>query len=308
MRHWIEDIPIIALDFETTGLDPLRCSPVSIGALRRGGDGLEPVRGVPYRVRPDTPVEPGAERVHGISAREAQRGVPLAASLSALLDAMRRVQEAGGMVVGANLSYDLTVLLYAGHRCGLPNVDAVVRGAHVLDAMVLDRGWDTLRSGPRSLHALCRTYGVPLLRAHEARADAEGAWGVCRALLRRSLLSEGRLQGLAEGAPGRRWRELRAAHSPDALHRLQERWWAEDLEELRRRRRSRGIPFVGARAWPVEPWREVVDDGWRYADRWGSGAGAAHGEELREEIARAFEEGRAAGRAQERAEREEAGA
>jgi len=302
MTHWTEDIPIIALDFETTGLDTQRCSPVSIGALLRDGRSrMRPVADVPEHVRPDTPVEPGAYAVHGISNDQAARGAPLGEGLSALLRTLNDVRERGGMVAGANLSYDLSVLLYAGHRCGLPNVDAVIGRLHCLDAMVLDRGLDTIRQGRRSLTDLCEHYGVRLQEAHRARADAQAALGVGLSLLRRTELPDGELGPLASHPPSAdRLAQLRTADTPALLHRLQQRWWSEGLSWLRAHRRRSGGSFVGETSWPVGAWQEPVGDGWAYAERWARGQERKFsdpGTGLQEDLARAFEEGRAAERA-----------
>ena len=82
--------------------------------------------------------------------------------------------------------------------------------------MVLDRHVDQYRKGSRTLAALCAHYGVEIVNAHDASADAIASVGVLLAL-------------------GAHYKELRDAE-PSALHQSQIGWhrdWAEGYDKWR---------------------------------------------------------------------------
>ena len=148
---------LLAFDLETTGVDKIEDVPVSFALVTfEGGD-----------------IPAGAVAVHGISTEKAHsEGIPMAEAIeeiaAVLVDASRRSVP----VVGFNLSYDLTMM---DARCrALDGRGLIERGwkGPVLDPLVMDRGLDRWRKGPRTLGALCDRYGVVNAAAHDAQGDA----------------------------------------------------------------------------------------------------------------------------------------
>ena len=58
----------VALDTETTGLDPAKARIVEIAAVRIGAGRVDPQGALRRLVRPGVPIPPEASRIHGIDA------------------------------------------------------------------------------------------------------------------------------------------------------------------------------------------------------------------------------------------------
>ena len=79
---------------------------------------------------------------------------------------------ARGLAVCAfNAAYDFSLLDAECRRYGLDTIDA----RPVIDPMVIDRRVDRFRRGKRTLTVATEVYGVELLDAHDASADAIAA-------------------------------------------------------------------------------------------------------------------------------------
>ena len=68
------DGDLVALDTETTGLDPKRAEIVAIGAVRIRGNRLLTSQGLSIVVKPTRPIDPASIRVHQIRPVDVQRG------------------------------------------------------------------------------------------------------------------------------------------------------------------------------------------------------------------------------------------
>lgn len=293
--HWIEDIEIIGMDLETTGLDPRRAAPVSAALTRHNGPACDPIDSIPPLIRPDQPIDPGAQAVHGIDQDTAAQGEDLRAAVGVILEELNAAHERGAMIVGANIAYDLAVLLYTGHRVGAPNVDAVLRRLHIGDALLMDRSLDPGRGGGRSLVQVCAHYGVSLRTAHSAAADARAAAQVFQRILHLAARDEGDPPHLtAHPLVPARLRAVQGAQTPADLHRLQRMWWREDRGRYLARRRGRGdVHHAPPADWPLEHWAEPAADGIAHADWWlRNNPGDLGREDLRYALAAAFEQGR----------------
>lgn len=302
--HWIEDSEFIALDLETTGLDPRRSCPVSAALTLHNGPHAEPLPGVPALIRPDVPITPGAQRVHGITADVLDQMTvpPVAAALPMILGVLAQAADRGVMVVGANVHYDLHVLLYSAHRVGLEGAGATLRRLRVGDPLLLDRAWDQVREGGRSLVRVCEHYGVAHASPHVALGDATATGRLFHRLLHLTTLDDDDLGHLATHPVSRgRLEQLRGAGDPGALHEVHRRFWAAERGPYLRRRRARGdLHYVPEADWPVEAYAAPADSGVEYASEWvrARGGKALGGGALAEELAVAFERGRQAALAQ----------
>ena len=225
---------VLGLDFETTGVDRFNDVPVSYalvyvvdGVLVRSWSGL---------IDPGREIPTDAEAVHGISTDRARaEGMPLAAAMGLVSDAVVTAGRRGVPLVGMRLDYDLTMLeTQAGALC---EQGIVGRGwcGPVLDAGVIDRHFDPAREGRRTLADLCAHYGIEMQRPHDAAADAVASIEVVLALaLHHEVL----------------WRcDL------TRLHEDQIRWHRDWTTQCDGRRLARGSLPVDPRdyVWPVAP-------------------------------------------------------
>jgi DNA polymerase III epsilon subunit-like protein len=188
-----------------------------------------------WLVDPGVEIPEAAQRVHGISTERVRaEGTPAAEAVPQLLAAVRSLRESGTPLVGHNIVYDLTVLAAEAARIGvLPSPAALLDLLPpVLDTLVLDKQADRFRRGPRTLEALCGHYGISLVDAHDAYADARAA----------GLLALGLAAASAE----------LAGTSAEDLHARQIEWkrtQAAGLQEWLRRKRP---DAVVSGDWPLE--------------------------------------------------------
>jgi DNA polymerase III subunit epsilon len=230
---WTEG-EVLALDFETTGVDRFNDVPVSF-ALISVVDGVA-VASWSGLIDPGCDIPLEATQVHGITSEQARaEGMPLSLALGLVMDAVVAAGRRGVPVAGMRLDYDLTILDVQATRVG--DRGLVARGWHgpVLDAAVLDRQFDSDREGRRTLRDLCDHYGVEIGRAHDAWADA--------------LASVQVLFAFATRFPGVRARDL------GRLHEDQVRWHREWTADQEGWRLAQGMIPLDRRAylWPVAP-------------------------------------------------------
>lgn len=182
---WYEG-PLAALDFETTGVDPFTCRPVSVAFYcDREGDHMLPSYVTVVCSDVEVPVEVAA--IHGITTeRMRAEGRPVESAIRSVCSRLELCAAAGIPLVIMNVRFDWTLLLAEAQRHGL----TVPTGIQLIDPIIIDQKFDKYRKGKRRLADLCRTYGLPPLDdAHDAMADARAAIGVTRALARRYLSS-----------------------------------------------------------------------------------------------------------------------
>jgi len=100
---------------------------------------------------------------------------------------------------------------------------------------VIDRAVDRYRPGKRTLTVTATHYGVELLAAHDAAADAIAAGRLAQALAQRHV------EELAVGAV--------------ELHSKQVAWCREQAADFQEyMRRVRDPEFTASGAWPVHAW------------------------------------------------------
>src|SRR5690606_9444921 len=81
-----------------------------------------------------------------------------------------------------NAPYDLSLLHREALRHGL---EPLAAPSPVIDPLVIDKAVDRYRRGKRTLEVSAEHYGVDLLDAHDAGADAIAAGRVAQAIVRR---------------------------------------------------------------------------------------------------------------------------
>ena len=209
MPHWFENT-LLALDLETTGLDPLADRIVQGAVALVAADGSVSDKSWDGIVDPGVPIPVQASDIHGITTDRARReGIPP-------VEALRRIArlvddaEAGGIpLVIYNAPFDWPFVLAEAQRHGVN-----IAKPEIIDPLVIDRAVDRYRRGSRRLAAVAAHYDHDLGQTHDARADAIAAAAIARAV-------------------GARYPDV-GGLTPRALLPLQTKWDAEHAASLSR--------------------------------------------------------------------------
>jgi DNA polymerase-3 subunit epsilon/CBS domain-containing protein len=165
-------LPLVAVDTETTGLDPVSARLVEVAAIRASGGNLEPEPPLVARVNPGVPIPAASTAIHHIS-DEMIAGAPSAGQVLPRL----QTQIAGRLLVGHAVGFDLAVLANEARRSGI--------------------GWRKPRSlcvrtlamiampdlASHSLDGLAQWLGIEIVNRHSALGDAEAAAHIFIALM-----------------------------------------------------------------------------------------------------------------------------
>lgn len=164
MSPELSSIRFAVVDIETSGLSTERHRVLQVGVVTIDADGTVLDRWSSL-VRPRSRwwFRLGPRRIHGID-RGALRAAPTA---DLVLDELVRRLD-GAVFVAHNAAFDLPFLQQFARRGGrvLP-VDSS------LCTLALSRRLDPDRRDSHRLGDLCQRYGIELVRAHDALADAE---------------------------------------------------------------------------------------------------------------------------------------
>jgi DNA polymerase-3 subunit epsilon len=172
LRGWPpEEADIVALDVETTGLDPATAEVISIGAVPiqdrrvRLSDRFEAV------LRRDAPTHEGSVRIHRLRAVDLEHGLPPA-------HAMERFRDWLGErpILGYCVDFDRAVLDRALKLGKLPPLD--VEAYDLRRLFLLSQKRDRHHGAEQHEHALpdldgiLEAVGIPALARHTAMGDA----------------------------------------------------------------------------------------------------------------------------------------
>lgn len=164
--HDYREADFLALDLETSGLNPARDEIISIGyvPLRRGRVRLREARHRLVRIRGGVAQ---SAALHGLTDDRLAEGRALGAVLAEVLEAL-----AGRVLLVHHAPLDVGFLHAAcGHHYGV-GLSARVVDTLALAARRARRRQDDLPEGALRLHALRRRYGLPRYPAHDALTDA----------------------------------------------------------------------------------------------------------------------------------------
>jgi DNA polymerase III epsilon subunit-like protein len=186
--RWRE-LPIVAFDTETTGLNPedgARVIELALVVFRFGADGRLEKERHEWLLDPGVPIPRDVSEVNHIHDEDV-KGKPAFSAIAPQAAAIL----SGAVWVAQNISFDLKFLASEFGKAGLPM--PVSRGE--VDTFLLSRRFfEEARS--HRLGELCKRLEIPLEEAHRAGNDAE-ACGLCfLALAERGAPAE--LEGLAD--------------------------------------------------------------------------------------------------------------
>lgn len=164
------DIPYLALDLETTGLNPNKDQILSMGWVAMDGLTIQLRTARQQWVRPTQAIPEASAIVHGIGDDRAARGDSLRHAMAQLLEALH-----GRILLAHHASIELGFLDQAsralyGQPCWIPAVDTL----HI-EQQNLQRRQEMPRSGGLRLNALRARYNLPRYRGHDALTDALAA-------------------------------------------------------------------------------------------------------------------------------------
>jgi DNA polymerase-3 subunit epsilon len=168
---------VIVFDCETTGTDRTRDQIIEL-CIQRGialtDEDAQATEHKTWRIRPEVPIHPGAQAVHGIKAEELV-GCP---TFALLADEIAAAFAAADVIVGYNITFDIDMLQAEYARIGRPLLD--FSSKKIVDALRL---WQQCE--PRSLqHAHQRFVGNAFEAAHTATADVAATGRVLAGMLR----------------------------------------------------------------------------------------------------------------------------
>lgn len=166
----VGELALLAVDLETTGLDPQRHEVLSIGTVPV--DGLSVLVGGArqYAVRPADPAGVGqSATVHGITDDAAAGALPLAEVLPEVLADLQ-----GRVLLAHHAVIEVGFLRAAAQRTGLAIPELTVVDTMRLQRRVLRwaRWRGDVSAGELNLGAARRHHGLPAYRAHDALTDA----------------------------------------------------------------------------------------------------------------------------------------
>lgn len=160
---------IVALDIETTGLDPQKDAIIEIGAVRFNGRRVEAEWST--LIHPGRPIPPFIVQLTGITDQMVMQAPPIKAVLADL-----NAFVGNSPVLGHNVSFDLSFLRRFKILTHNEALDTYELAAVLLPG-----------AGRYNLGALGKTLNVPLPATHRALDDAQATRGVYLRLLEEIL-------------------------------------------------------------------------------------------------------------------------
>ncbi len=139
MPHWFEDA-LLALDLETTGLDPIEDRIVQAAVVLVGADGAVSDKSWDGIVDPGVPIPVGASNIHGITTERArQEGMPPVEALQIIARLVDNAADRGMPLVIFNAPFDWPFVLAEAQRHGVQ-----IGTPDIVDPLVIDRAVDRM--------------------------------------------------------------------------------------------------------------------------------------------------------------------
>ena len=170
--HVVADLPIVAIDTETTGRDPASDRVVEVACVRWEAGKITLQKS--WLVNPGRPIPKEASDVHGILDEAVKDAPPFASIVPELLEAL-----AGAVPLAYNAEFDRKQLLSELGRVAAPASPppAFQKNTEWIDPLVWARELQKLEKS-RALGEVAARLGIELSQAHRATNDAEAALNV----------------------------------------------------------------------------------------------------------------------------------
>jgi DNA polymerase III subunit epsilon len=174
----VTDLPVVAIDTETTGRDPINDRIVEFAVVTSEGQNI--VDRTSWLVNPGRPITKEATDVHGITDADVADKPTFSDVMPSILASLT-----GKVPLAYNAEFDRSFLIAECDRCsvvaGRP-VPALRRNVEWLDPLIWVREIQR-NERSRALGEVCQRLGIPLDNAHRATDDAEAALKVLFAIL-----------------------------------------------------------------------------------------------------------------------------
>lgn len=172
----LEDLPVLVLDSETTGLDVAAARIVALGAVHGHGWRLYPHVNLDCLINPGVPIPRRSTAVHGITDAMASAAPPFAETWPRLHGMMT-----GAVVVGHSIGFDLAILEAECARHGIAWATPPALDTGLLFSALRPKETDF------NLDRLAEQYGVEVEGRHTALGDALVTAEIWLALLPRLI-------------------------------------------------------------------------------------------------------------------------
>ncbi|WP_072791303.1 exonuclease domain-containing protein [Ferrithrix thermotolerans] len=229
---WSRDKVILVFDLETTGVNVEDDLPVSYSLVQYAFGQV--VYEAHQIVDPGRPIPKETTAIHRISDEIAQSfGIPLKSALTQLREALINASKMQWIVLGMNVSFDLTLVDRACKRHLGSGLLDLGYNAPTLDVLVIDRHLDRYSKGKRRLSELAHTYDVHTNdNLHNSLVDAKVTLSVLLAILDRF--------------PEMTTVDIRDYQ--DTMTKYHDEW----LESYNHWRQSQGQAPLPRRVWPID--------------------------------------------------------
>lgn len=236
---------LLALDTETSDPSPDWARVVTAAAFLLG-PGVR--REYSWMVNPGVTIPQAAIDVHHVTnERAVAEGRPPGEVLAEVVALIGKAARTGTPVVGHNVVYDLTVI---DRECRRHNVVMPALGP-VIDTLVLDKHVWPYRRGSRRLGDVLALYGIDLVDAHEATADAYGAARLAHRIASIAAMSAAHRPAFTRaGSHQQAWEDVLV--DPGALHDAQVGWKEAQAASLETYFRRTEPGAVVNPEWPVQ--------------------------------------------------------
>jgi DNA polymerase-3 subunit epsilon len=157
----LSEMEFVAIDLETTGLDPRRDRIVAMAAIPFGRGRPQPGAGFTRVVNPGQPIPPAAQAIHGIGDADVQDAPRVAVALPEFLTRCR-----DRVIVAHAADLDLAIINRAARAAGLNHLAEPALDIGLLANALFPSWWDL------SLEGLGRLLEVETIGRHTAEGDA----------------------------------------------------------------------------------------------------------------------------------------
>ncbi len=160
----------LAVDLETTGLDPRRDQILSIGWVLVDGNRIRLASARHHLLRVDGEIPADSAVIHQITDDQAARGLELVGALPELLADL-----AGRVLIAHHARVEIGFLGAACRRLWGKGLLVRTVDTQVVARRLLERRQIPFKASDLRLHALCARYNLPRNCAHNALSDALSA-------------------------------------------------------------------------------------------------------------------------------------